>query len=77
MLPPRARDEDGALEVSPSVPVSSEAPPKDRPCRGRFRTLLCERLTVKVASRTVEAAFAAQRSSSTDDLPRFHSTELE
>ena len=74
MLPPRARDEDNALEVSPSVPASGAS--KEKSCRRPFRTLLRQRLTVKVASRSVEAAFATQPSSSTEDLPRQHSTEL-
>ena len=74
MRSPRARDEGNALEPSPSVPVSEVS--KERPCRRPFRALLRQRLTVKVASRSVGAAFATQPSSSTDDLPRHHSTEL-
>jgi hypothetical protein len=74
ILSPRARDEDNALEISPSMPASEAS--KERPCRRAFRTLLRQRLTVKVASRSVEAAFATQPSSSTDDLPRHHSPEL-
>jgi hypothetical protein len=74
MPSPRARDEDDALEVSPSVPAFEAS--KERSSRKPFRTLLRDRLTVKVASRSVEAAFAAQPLSSTDDLPRHHSTEL-
>ena len=76
VLSPRARDEDDALEVSPSLNPSSGAPPKERACRRPFRTLFRERLTVKVASRSVEAVCTAQPSSSTDDLPRHHLTEL-
>ena len=77
MLSPRARDEDDALEVSPSLNASSGAPPnKEKACRRPFRTLFRERLTVKVASRSGEAVCNAQPSSSTDDLPRHHLTEL-
>ena len=70
----RARDEDDTPEVSaPGSP--SEAASKERPSRRPLRTLLRERLTVKVRSRSVEGASAAQPASSMDDPPR-HSTEL-
>jgi len=70
--PPRAHDEGDAEGVSPSMPASEA---KERQSRKPFRRLLRERLTVKVATRSVEAAFSAQPSLLTDDLPRNHSIE--
>jgi len=71
---PLSRDEDDDTpEVSSSVP--SHASNKERPSRRPLRALLRERLTVKVRSRSVEAASATQPTASTDDLPRY-STEL-
>jgi len=68
---PSPRDDD-TPEVPSSVPHSE---PAKETSRRPFRTFLRERLTVKVRSRSVEAASAVQPASSTDDLPR-HSTEL-
>ena len=73
---PSPRDEGDDVDTqAQDLPSSVPHQAKERASRRPFRTLLRERLTVIVRSRSVEAASAAQPVSSTDDLSR-HSTEL-